>query len=482
MTKLFQSAEIESAIQQLMQKKNAVATVEKVCDFLGCNREDEELKRRLHFYLAGDDAFYSLDDENFYRRSDFFNGESFVITPTAWEVENDILIIGHRFQTFVNPEIFPSEITVKSGRKNIAKKLLCEKLENIFPYHMLMGAEQLSDFFIGEDVANAHWKSKSGFNVKININILDMKDFYLEKDMKFGDALFFTVLDYDKGNLKVSKIEASGRNPDKIIEWCRTFEDKVGEIADKFESYPDLPEQLRMAYFLGGKSLFGKEGASLDEFIQGAEKVEIAFDSDHTILVRRTDEEIAENPELPDGISISSGESSSLKAILKSIGSSLSEIEIDSYILESCFDRDRDFDAFLNKVFDFEKLSFADEAQQTVFLNFLEDRFEQLSANYNRFNDEEKAPLRSRILEIVTARNDFFNYIKSLDIDEKNIPQDEMKKIASGAMHLNSILQMLNDERHDLSEEDKEAIFEAVESAEDILNGSMETLEIALKI
>ena len=58
----------------------------------------------------------------------------------------------------------------------------------------------------------------------------------------------------------------------------------------------------------------------------------------------------------------------------------------------------------------------------------------------------------------------------------------EMKKIASGAMHLNSILQMLNDERHDLSEEDKEAIFEAVESAEDILNGSMETLEIALKI
>ena len=57
-----------------------------------------------------------------------------------------------------------------------------------------------------------------------------------------------------------------------------------------------------------------------------------------------------------------------------------------------------------------------------------------------------------------------------------------MKKIVSGAMHLNSILQMLNDERHDLSEEDKDAIFEAVESAEDILNDSMETLEMALKI
>ena len=105
-----------------------------------------------------------------------------------------------------------------------------------------------------------------------------------------------------------------------------------------------------------------------------------------------------------------------------------------------------------------------------------------MSENYNRFNDEEKAPLRSRILEIVTARNDFFNYLKTLEIDEDKIPKDEMKKIVSGAMHLNSILQMLNDERHDLSEEDKDAIFEAVESAEDILNDSMETLEMALKI
>lgn len=479
--KLFKSEEIESAIQQLMQEKNAVLNVGKLCKFIGGNPEDDDLKKRLHFFLEGDDAFYSVDDENYHRRSDFFNGESFVVTPTSSEVENDILIIGHRFQTFVNPEVFPSEITVKNGRKNIAKKLIQEKLEEIFPYHMLMGAEQLSDFFIGEDIENAHWKSKSGFNVKIRFNVLDMKDFYIEKDMKFGDALLFTVQDYDKGVLKVAKVDSAVRNPDKIIEWCRNFEQKVGEVADKFESYLDLPEQLRMAYFMGGKEFFGKKSASLDEFIQGAENVEIVFDSDHTILIRREDEKI-ENPELPEGISISGGESSSLKAILKSVGSSLSETEIDSYILESCFDRDKDFDAFLNKVFDFEKLEFADEAQQTVFLNFLEERFEHLSENYNRFNDEEKAPLRSRILETVTARNEFFNYLKSLDIDEKNIPQDEMKKIASGAMHLNSILQMLNDERHDLSEEDKEAIFEAVESAEDILNDSMETLEIALKI
>ena len=71
MTKLFQSAEIESAMQQLMQEKNAVVTPAKLCSFLGGNPEDKELEKRLLHFLVGDDTLYSLDDENFSRRSDF---------------------------------------------------------------------------------------------------------------------------------------------------------------------------------------------------------------------------------------------------------------------------------------------------------------------------------------------------------------------------------------------------------------------------
>ncbi len=481
MEKTFKTPEIESALCQLMQKKNACVTSAELCKFLGGDPSDKEFDKRLMHFLVGDDTLYSIDDENFYKRSDFFNGKSFVVVPTADEIAKNILIIGHRFQTFMNPEVFPSELTVKYGRKHIAKKLIEEKLEDIFPYHMLMGAEQLSDFFIGEDEANAHWKSKAKFAQKIRFNVLDMLDFYAENEFKNSDAMLFTVQNYDKGIFKIAFIAAEERDSLSIKNWCRDFEDKIGDIADKYESYLDLPEQLRMAFFAGKDRFFDKNGASLDEFIHNAESVEIVFDSDHTILVRK-DDSVSDTANIPEGISISGGESSSLGAILKSIGSSLTETEIDSFILESCFDRDKDFNAFLNKVFDFDKLNFSDEAQQTVFLNFLEEKFEHLSENYNRFNDEEKAPLRSRILEVTSARNDFFNYLKTLDIDEKNIPQEEMKKIAAGSMHLNSILQMLNDERHDLSEDEKDAIFEAVESAEDILNDSMETLEIALKI
>ena len=484
MTKQFKSSEIESAINQLMQTKNSVITVESLCEFLGASESDSELKERLLHYLIGDEALFSVDDEHFRCRNDFFNDKVFVVVPTAREIKEKILFIGHRFQTFMNPDVFPSDLTVKSGRKNIAVKVISDTLQELFPYHMLMGAEQISDFFIGEDENNAHWKTKGGYAAKIRLNVLDMSEFYTAQEMQYGDALVFTVSNYDKGVFKVAKLEKDERNAEKIAEWCKKFEEKIGDIADKFETYLDLPEQLRMAFFFAENEFFGKEGASLDEFIQRAENVEIIFDSDHTVLVRKTDEfsSSADTSAVPDGISISGGESSSLKAVLKAIGSTLTETEIDSYMLESCFDRNKDFTEFLNKVFDFSKLNFADEAQKTVFLNFLEERFEYLSENYSRYNDEEKAPLRSRILELVTSRVEFFDYIKTLEIDEKSIPQAEMKKIASGSLHLNQLLDMLNDEGQELTEDSKDAIFEALENTEDIFNDAMEAIETKLKI
>lgn len=476
------TAAIESAITQLMQEKNSSVSVADICKFLGKDDSDVELKKRLIHFLLGDETLYSIDDVHFLKRCDFFNGRKFIIVPTEREISENILYIGHRFQTFMNPEVFPSEITLKYGRRNIAKILRKESLQELFLYHMLMGAEQISDFFIGEDENNANWKTKGGYAAEIRLNVLDMKEFYAAESMQKNDALLLTVKNYDKGFFQVSKLAAADRNEQEISKWCHDFEDAINEVFDKYETYLDLPEQLKMAYFIGENKFFGKKSASLDEFICNAEGVEIVFDSDHTVLVPRNDENDSFSAGIPEGISVSAGESSSLGAILKSIGSSLTETEIDSYILESCFDRDKDFTSFLNKVFDFDKLNFADEAQKTVFLNFVEDRFENFSGKYNRFNDEEKAPLRSRILELVTARNDFFNYLKTMEIEESKIPQQEMKKIAMGSLNLNQLLDMLNDERHDLAEEDKDAIFEAVETAEDILNDAMEVIEMTLKI
>ena len=90
MTKQFKSSEIESAINQLMQTKNSVITVESLCEFLGASESDSELKERLLHYLIGDEALFSVDDEHFRCRNDFFNDKVFVVVPTAREIKEKI--------------------------------------------------------------------------------------------------------------------------------------------------------------------------------------------------------------------------------------------------------------------------------------------------------------------------------------------------------------------------------------------------------
>ena len=43
------------------------------------------------------------------RREAFFTGRKFLITPETWEIEAGILIPGHRFVPYLDPEVFPSE-------------------------------------------------------------------------------------------------------------------------------------------------------------------------------------------------------------------------------------------------------------------------------------------------------------------------------------------------------------------------------------
>ena len=87
--------------------------------------------------------------------------------------------------------------------------------------------------------------------------------------------------------------------------------------------------------------------------------------------------------------------------MLREVGSGLTPEEVDGFILDNCAARDMTFDRFFARAFPHGPLEYADEAQEAVFLNFLEERFEELSEHYDRVGDEKKAPVRSTVMELV---------------------------------------------------------------------------------
>jgi hypothetical protein len=227
-----------------------------------------------------------------------------------------------------------------------------------------------------------------------------------------------------------------------------------------------------------------------------ADDIEIAFDDGYAVFVRKThghvhdencgcgkehhhDLEDEDNGDfLPDGIGISKGAVNSIEDILIEIGSTLSLAEIDAYMLDFCSMNNHEFHEVFVRMFNKEHLDYADEAQEMVFLNYLEDRFENLISTYDPVADKDKISLRSLILEITDSRNEFFEELKTLNVEESKEVEAELKKIAEASLHLNNILQLLNNPGYELAEDETEKMESAIEDLEIIIQDAIENVKL----
>lgn len=484
---------IEDAVSQLIKDKSGAFNVAQIVAILGVDDKDGKVSERVVNSLQIDGRFFFDAQDNFYSKTKFFNNKSFVITPTAREINDGILIPGHRFIVFVDDNIFPSEIQLKEkDAEDFCKsKAMSDTIEELFSYHLLMGAEQISDFFIAENPDNKNLHELDIMNDKLTLNVFDLKKFYNLNKFSVGDALICKVKNYEKGIIEFQYLAKVDRKEKNIEKFVATYNDSIKCVIDIFENYLELHEQLSWGFFLGKDSnLFGAKGASLDEFIKMTDALEIAIDNGHAILINKLpdselhseksdsdfDDEDNYDINLPDGVGVSSGEISSIEDILHEIGSTLSLNEIDSYILDACSMRNSEFTDFYNRAFNHENLKFADEAQKMVLLNYLEDRFETLQNTYDTIADESKANLRSLILEITDSRNEFFDYLKSIDFNVDKLPAKQMKKIAEATLHLSNILQLLNNPAYELNEDEADHMANSIESMEAILEDTIESV------
>ena len=157
--------------------------------------------------------------------------------------------------------------------------------------------------------------------------------------------------------------------------------------------------------------------------------------------------------------------------MLKEVGSPLTPDEIDGFILDNCAARDLTFDRFFARAFPHGELDYADEAQEAVFLNVLEERFEELTENYNRLMDESKAPLRSTIMELVEERLDYLDSEEhDHDHGHDHCHCHELDKVFAV---LRTILKQLNTENFDPTEEELDQLSAKVENCADKLEKIM---------
>jgi len=410
----------------------------------------EGLKSRVERFIASDPGLFHDDSWQCRTRKSFFTGKKFLITPDEWEINAGILFPGHRFVPYVPETVFPSSVILKHDNSDMPMKKLISPLGTSFHYHILLGSEQIFDFFLADDPANEILKHHAGRTDSVTLTVYDMADFYRENEFLFGDALLCTVVDYEAGIISMEYLSGSLRYSQARKDHLKKMDEAARRVWDEFQDYPDIPEQLAwMVYYAAPDEI---PGASVDEFIAGSEKVQLRPEGDHAVLTVIQEEDDHDGcschdddvTELPDGLSISGSDLADPFKLLANAGISLTAAELDGFILDAIYGRETDFSGVQSRISGGTEISLPDEAQEAVLFNFLEERFETMLENYNRADDEQKAELRSQIMEAVSRRMDYLAMLGAAERDPNEMEKDKIRRLADVAAKLNEALKLLN--------------------------------------
>ncbi|MBQ9500901.1 MAG: hypothetical protein IJU70_01965 [Lentisphaeria bacterium] len=471
-----------SAIDQVLAELPETFTVSDIQKRLGSRADG--LARRLERLLDGDDRFFNAPGKPFHRREAFFKNFRFAVTFDGWELGQGFLIPGHRFSPVLHPEVFPSETTLLDGGRPVPRREITLPLGQAFHYHMLLGSDNIFDFLLAESPANAALRSGRTADEQVTLTVFDLSEFYRRSSACEGDAMICTVNDYEKGVLDIAFQPGSERSSSRRKAWELVFDEALTKVCERFEDYLDITEQLAWGLYYGGEVLRSPD-CSIDEYIRLSAKMTIRAEGDHAVLALRNEEKNQDGETAGDDVSdiltLSKGETGSLQGILKELGNPVTLPEIDAYILDECFARESDFDAIFRRIFGSAENICADEAQQVYLATYLEERFEELHGNYNRADDELKAPLRSEILEGIDAKLEFFRLLSDVDADPEALDHEAMHRLAEIDLRLDEMLKLLDSPRYTPDAPELEKVASMVDSRLDEQQELIEKLSSKIK-
>ena len=398
------------AIEDAIAGAPGIFTLKEIAEKLNA-AGDDELMKRLEKLIDGDDNYFHTPDWECELKMHFFCRTPFAVTPEPWEISEGVLFPANRLTPFLSEDVFPSDAVLLYDGEEIPKRELTMPFGEAIHHLMLIGHEQILDYLEADSDANWDLQKRLAPTTPVTMTVFDCRELYKELGFKAGDALILQLTDPDTGEFELNYRPAAERSEDARDKWIGDYEKAMTRVIENFREYLEISHQIQWAFYYGAEEL-ASAAASVEEFVGGCDSIEIRTGGDHSVFIMagsKEDYEPAPQDVLPEGFAISAGETSDFAVMLKEVGSSLTPDEIDGFILDNCAARDLNFDRFFSRAFPHGQLNYADEAQEAVFMNFLEERFEELSGNYNRLMDESKAPLRSTIMELVEDRLEHLN-------------------------------------------------------------------------
>ena len=189
-----------------------------------------------------------------YPKEPFFRGTRFRVTPGPMEREKNILLPGARFAPFCDPEVFPDDYSIRTGRKKCRPVPVQLRFSDIAPAFQLLGHSGLIDHLAAESNENLA-KLRASRNVErifMELTAFDMTAFYREHAFRDGDSIIVSVTSWKNASFQLEYApasEAPGRQARESF--LLSFEGALLKVCGGEHDPMEIPEPKALPFWCG---------------------------------------------------------------------------------------------------------------------------------------------------------------------------------------------------------------------------------------
>lgn len=416
-----------------------------ILPFLKINRI-KIAKEELHAYLCMHPLVLSNQAGLYFTRAGFFTEKMFSFKPERFEVEQGVLICGHRCMPFVDPEMLPHEVSFTADERVLDKIISIQNLSNVYPLYRLYGDEFIPQIF-SLDPANENQDfSLTDYELpqEIRLTVYAAGELFKKWDFSYGDRILASVIDWHTGLVALEHVRHMNGNifelseEDKLREgWKNVFEKALDDTLNIWGPRDSIEEQLVSAFLQDAQHLCVPHCSSVSEVLQNTAKFEIGqYGVESRIWFKGVEIPAwGEWMEQEDSCEVFLSDDEILP---------VPEYVVREYIADLFFMKDESLAVLIqNIVPDFESLSKTD---YTILMLLLEKKRASMRKEYNWFADYHIGEIRHRTLVLYSKLLRLVHDLENSGVDISRLSQQHLVVLSQLVAHISRLISSFSQE------------------------------------
>ncbi len=393
-----------------------------ILPFLKINRL-KIAREELRAYLCAHPLVIYNRSGYYVTRLGFFTGKIFSFKPERFEVEQGILICGHRCIPFIDPE-----------------KILVQNLSDVYPLYELFGEEYIPQLF-SLDPANENQDfSVTDYELpqEMPVTVHCAKDLFKRWNFSYGDRILARVVDWNTGLVSLEHVKNMKDNifelskSDKLRgRWKKMVEKTLEKTLNLWGPQDSIDDQLASVYLQADSYLCVPYCASISEVLKTTNKFEIGQYGVESRIWFKGEEVPAwgEWFEKEDFCEELQAEEEILP---------IPEYVVKEYITDLFYMKEDSVETIIHRIIpDFETLSKAD---YNMLILLLEKKRASMQKDYNWFADYHIGEIRHRTLVLYSKLLRLVHDLESSDADISKFSQQYLVILSQLVVHISRLV------------------------------------------